>query len=187
MAEKEIKKTEAKLEREYIIPLRDAIARVARYKRANKAVKTIKEFLARHMKVQDRDLNKVKIEKHLNEYIWSRGIRNPPAKIKVKVTMEGDIVKAELAELTEKLKFKMARLEKRNTRAMASAEERKKAAKEEKKEEPTEEKKEETEEKQAAVIEAGAKMEKAASKTMKHSSQDQKKKATTPRRMALQK
>lgn len=112
MAEKE------NLEREYVIPLRNKWKRVPRYKRANKAIKAIKEFLAKHMKVRDRDLNKIKVDTYLNEEIWFRGIRKPPARIKVKAVKEGDVVKAELYELPEKLKYKKAREDKREAKAI---------------------------------------------------------------------
>ena len=73
-----------KLEREYVIPLRREWLKVPEYKRANKAVKAIKEFLVRHMKVYDRDLRKVKIDILLNNELRFRGMRKPPARIKVK-------------------------------------------------------------------------------------------------------
>jgi large subunit ribosomal protein L31e len=79
---KETKPTE-KIEREYTIPLRHRWKIVPTYKRANKAVKAIKEFLVRHMKIRDRDLDKIKVDKYLNEAIWARGIKHPPSKIKV--------------------------------------------------------------------------------------------------------
>ncbi|MEK6835469.1 MAG: hypothetical protein AABX55_00395, partial [Nanoarchaeota archaeon] len=47
----------------------------------------LKEFIARHMKVENRDLNKVKIDKDLNQFMWARGIRKHPHKIKVKVAL----------------------------------------------------------------------------------------------------
>src|SRR3989344_4969514 len=97
-----------KIEREYTISLKEKVRAVPRYKKTNKAVRTIKEFLARHMKVYDRDLNKIKIDKYLNEYLWFRGIRNPPHKVKIKATREGEIVRVELLEFPEKLKFKKA-------------------------------------------------------------------------------
>ena len=106
-------KTSTKLEREYIIPLREKWIRVPRYKRANKAIRIIKEFLVRHMKIRDRDLNKVKVDRFLNEVIWARGIKHPPFKIKVKAIKEGEIVKAELVEIPEKIKNKKLREEKR--------------------------------------------------------------------------
>src|SRR3989344_5410192 len=180
-------KTEAKkeLEREYVIPLRKNWNKVPRYKRANKAIRTIKEFLVRHMKIRDGDLNKVKIDKYLNEFVWLRGIRKPPARVKVKVKKEGDIVKVELAEITKSLEFKKGKLEKREK---AGKKEKTKEDKEEKTpEKPEEQKKEEkkeVEEKKSAVIEAGGKMEKAAAKTMKHQTK-MSKQPKRQRRMAL--
>ena len=50
-----------RIEREYVIPLRIKWKNVPRYKKTNKAIRTIKEFLVRHMKIRDRDLNKIKI------------------------------------------------------------------------------------------------------------------------------
>ena len=170
MEDKETK-TE-KIEREYIIPLREKCRVVPRYKKANKAIKTIKEFLVRHMKIRNRDLKKVKIDKYLNEVVWFRGIKKPPAKIKVKAIKEGDIIKVELFEIPNKLKFKKARLEKRERKAEDKIEKKKDIVKpeektdEEKKE--IEEKKVEEKEKKAAVVEEGKKIEKAAAKQVKH-------------------
>lgn len=76
MAKKEIK-TET-IEREYIIPLREKGRSVPRYKKTPKAIKTVKEFLARHMKIRDRDLNKIKLDRFVNEALWYRGIKKPP-------------------------------------------------------------------------------------------------------------
>ncbi len=183
----EIKKIEEKIEenvkkekvskpseeiREYIIPLRRKIIRTPRYKKTNKAIKSIKEFLARHMKIRDRNLNKIKIDKYLNEFMWSRGIKNPPIKVKVKAFIEGDVVRVELAELPEKLKFKKLRLEKRSAKATDLGEKKAKVP-EEKKEKPEEskeedEKKKDAEEKKAAVVEAGEKMAKDTAKASKH-------------------
>ena len=165
------KKTEPieKLEREYIIPLRHKWKKVPRYKRVNKAIKTIKEFLVRHMKVGDRDLDKVKLDKYLNEFVWKRGIRNPPIKIKVRAIKEGNLVRAELSEMPEKMKFKQARLEKREKEAAEIGKKRKKEEKpEEKTEEKTEEEKQEEKEKAKAVEEAGKELGKAAAKQAKH-------------------
>ncbi len=109
------KKTEAKIEKEeriYVIPLREKCRVVPRYKKTNKAMKTVKEFLVKHMKIRDRDLNKIKIDKYLNEAMWSRGIKKPPHKIKVKAIKQGDIVTAELVDFPDKLKFKKLKEEK---------------------------------------------------------------------------
>ena len=114
-----------KIEREYTIPLRRRYQHVARYKKTPKAVKTIKEFLAKHMKIYDRDLNKIKIDKQLNEYLWFRGIKNPPHKVKIKAVKDGDVVRVELVNLTDKLKFKKAREEKREAKARELVESKK--------------------------------------------------------------
>jgi len=54
----------------YIIPLREA-RRMPRWKRANGAIKDIRKYLAKHMKTDD-----VKIDRSINERVWSRGARN---------------------------------------------------------------------------------------------------------------
>jgi len=176
MAKKTETKTE-KIEREYIIPLRAKVRVVPRYKKTNKAVKTIKEFLVRHMKIRDRDLNKVKIDKYLNEALWFRGIKRPPHKIKVKAIKEGEIVRAELIDMPTKLKFKKTQEEKRLQKAREILEgkkskmEKAKETMEKPAEEQTEEKKIEEKEKKSAVVEVGAKMEKAAAQKAKHATQ----------------
>ena len=115
--EKTKKDSTPKIEREYTIPLREKCRVVPRYKKSNKAIKTIKEFVVRHMGIRDGDLKKVRIDKSLNEEVWARGIRKPPSKVRVKVTKQGDIVIVELANLSTKQKNKLVRLEKRETKA----------------------------------------------------------------------
>ena len=68
----EIKQT---LERTYVIPLKKEWSKVPSYKRTRKAIVAIKEFIARHMRVYDRDLDKIKIDSYLNNEIWARGSR----------------------------------------------------------------------------------------------------------------
>lgn len=114
------------LEREYVIPLRSKYMHVPRYKKTPKAIKTVKEFLARHMKIRDRDLNKIKLDKALNEYLWFRGIKNPPHKVKVKATIDSQgFVRAELVDLPDKLKFKKIREEKMISQAKEAVEKKK--------------------------------------------------------------
>ncbi len=82
----------ASLERTYIIPLRKSVNNAPEYKRAKKAITTIREFLSKHMKATD-----VKIGGVINSLIWERGITNPPGKIKVTATKDAEgVVKAEL-------------------------------------------------------------------------------------------
>ncbi|MCL5018791.1 MAG: 50S ribosomal protein L31e, partial [Candidatus Pacearchaeota archaeon] len=164
MANKKTETKTDKFEREYVIPLRHRWQIVPRYQRTNKAVRTVKEFLVRHMKIRDRDLDKIKVDKLLNEVLWSRGIKNPPSKIKVKAIREGDIVRAELAEPSDKFKFKKAREEKKETSAKEVAKKRKsEKVSEEKADENKDgvEDKKAEEEKKEATIEAQQKIEKA--------------------------
>ena len=114
--EKKTSKTPVKkveLEREYIIPLRKEILKVPAYKRAKKAIKAMKQFLAKHMRVEDRDLRKVKIDMYLNNEVWFKGIKKPLTKVKVIAKKIDGIVYAELAEIPEVVKYTMARHEKR--------------------------------------------------------------------------
>jgi len=87
------KKTSTKtLEHTYTIPLRKEFSKVPKYKRTNKAVKAVKEFLQKHMKSEE-----VKLGKHLNEELWKHGIKNPPHHVKVITKKDKDgVVKAEL-------------------------------------------------------------------------------------------
>jgi len=176
MAKKTEIKTE-KIEREYIIPLREKGRSVPRYKKTPKAVKTVKEFLVRHMKIRDRDLNKIKIDRFVNEVLWFRGIKNPPHKIKIKAIKQGDLVRVELVDIPEKLKYKKIREEKIETKAKETLEKRKsmmQKAKEGFQQKPaeqptqTEEEKREEKEKAKAGAEASEKMKKTAAKAAKH-------------------
>lgn len=151
-------KKEIPVEREYIIPLRKRISTVPRYRRTPKAIKVIKEFIAKHMRVAERDLNKVKIDKWLNQEIWFRGIQNPPNKIKVKAKRDGENVIVTLVDLPDKIKFAKAREDKQKSESEKKKSTQKSMKKEEKpenleernqKEHTEEEKKEETEKEQA--------------------------------------
>ncbi len=164
------------LEREYIIPLRREWLKVPEYKRANKAVKAIKQFLVRHMKIYDRNLRKIKIDILLNNEVRFRGMRKPPAKIKVKAKkFDNDSVRVELAEIPKIIQYKLDReekkkkaTEKKKTEEEKKKEESKKVAEAVKKEEKEEEKgvaeeeKKEKIEKEKSTVEAGLKQQKKA-------------------------
>jgi large subunit ribosomal protein L31e len=191
MAEKKTTKTN-ELAREYIIPLRHRWMIVPRYQKTNKAVKAVKEFLVRHMKIRDRDLDKIKLDKYLNETLWHRGIRNPPSKIKVLAIKEGDIVRVTAVDLPNNIKFKKLREEKVIGTAKKVAEKRKEEKKAEepetgKVEEENDKKKEDEKENKTAVVEAGREMEKAAAKQMKHQPKQNMKQPKHQPRMALEK
>jgi large subunit ribosomal protein L31e len=174
---KEEKKDEKKeegiiLEREYIVPLRIKWKKTPKYKRAPKAIKALKHFLAKHMKVEERDTNKILIDKLLNEEIWFRGIKKPPAKIKVKAKKYSDgKVRVELVDLPEVLKWKVERAKKKEAK---KAEIAKKAAptspeagkaEEDKR---TEEEKAEEKEKEKSMAEKEAKDAKSKAKQQRH-------------------
>lgn len=78
----------------YTIPLR-AIKDIPRYRRADKAITLIRNFLMKHMKVE---ANQVKLHKTINEKIWERGMQKPPSFIRVRAAkFEDGIIEAELA------------------------------------------------------------------------------------------
>ncbi len=65
-------------ERVYTVPLKD-VKKAPTGKRSNKAIRILREFIAKHMKTES-----VIINPEVNERIWMRGIEKPPRKIKVK-------------------------------------------------------------------------------------------------------
>lgn len=80
------------LERTYNIPLRKEFMKAPKYKRTNKAVIAVREFLARHMKSDT-----IIIGSYLNSKLWERGIRRPPHHVKVTAVKDGEgVVTAEL-------------------------------------------------------------------------------------------
>lgn len=79
-------------ERIYTIPLR-AVKKAPRWKRSNRAIREIQEYLQRHTKYEY-----IVLDSTINEKVWERGSQKPPSKIRVKVTEEEDLVRAELVE-----------------------------------------------------------------------------------------
>ena len=49
--------------------------------RAKRAINMVKEFARRHMKMEQ-----IKIEEDLSHLLWSRGIKHPPRKVRVRMT-----------------------------------------------------------------------------------------------------
>ena len=122
------------------IPLRDAW-NSSRKKRANKAVKVIKDYVVRHTKSKI-----VKVSKSLNEEIWTDSSMNPPRKVKVQIFTDKDsgvswteladvvfvkpVTKEEKTKVAEEQKKKAeADIAKKEAEAKKSAEKRKDAAK----------------------------------------------------------
>ena len=56
-----------------------------KYRRTDRVINIIKEFTQRHMQT-----DKVKIDQDLNRHIWSRGKKNPPRKIRLRMVKEDD-------------------------------------------------------------------------------------------------
>ncbi len=123
------------IERTYNVPLRTGFRNTTRYKKTKKAVTTLREFLAKHMKS-----DKILIGKNLNKFLWKHGIKNPPHHVKVTVIKEDDgTVKAEL------LGFKYEHMTKAEKDAVKEKKEKAEKKKEEKKKEPKQETEEKTE------------------------------------------
>ena len=74
------------IERVITVPLK-ATKMAPRSRRAKRAVKEVREFIARHMKAEE---DKVWIDTKLNDKLWERGIQNPPSRISVKATKFDD-------------------------------------------------------------------------------------------------
>ena len=78
MAKKKEEASKKILERVYTIPLRRETLKVPPFKKANKAMKTIKNFISRHMKSEN-----VAVGKYLNLAVWKHGAKNPPHHVEV--------------------------------------------------------------------------------------------------------
>ncbi|MGB0653253.1 MAG: 50S ribosomal protein L31e [Thermoplasmatota archaeon] len=81
------------LERIYTIPLRKA-HHGTRSKRANRAIRDVRNFLTRHMKSED-----IWLDNEVNEALWSRGKFRIPSRIRVRATRFADgVVEVTLPE-----------------------------------------------------------------------------------------
>ncbi|MDA1125109.1 MAG: 50S ribosomal protein L31e, partial [Crenarchaeota archaeon] len=72
------------LERVYTIPLGKVHLSQSQH-RAVRAINMIREFARKHMKTQE-----IKIDEEVAHLIWSKGVRSPPRKIRVKMTKTDD-------------------------------------------------------------------------------------------------
>jgi large subunit ribosomal protein L31e len=83
--EEEIEIVEEKF---YTVNLRD-LWTAPKDKRAPKAVRTLREFVKRHMKVDN-----VKVSNEINQEIWARSIQKPPRKLKIRAVKdkEGQVI-----------------------------------------------------------------------------------------------
>ena len=91
------------MERIFTIPLK-VTRQVPKTKRAPRAIKEIKAFVQKHMGVKgkaadDEEKKDVWIDYRLNELLWSKGIENPPSKVRVKaIRFEDGLIEVSLPE-----------------------------------------------------------------------------------------
>ena len=80
-------------EKIFIIPLGEA-KDATKNRRTRRAAKIVREFLARHMKSEE-----IKLDPKLNEKLWERGAKKPPARVRVKAVKDDEgVVTASLVE-----------------------------------------------------------------------------------------
>ncbi|RJS76200.1 hypothetical protein CW707_00255 [Candidatus Bathyarchaeota archaeon] len=93
--EERIKEEEIVEERIYTVPLRKAWIAPPN-KRAPRAMRILKSFITRHMRLEARkeereeeeESKKLIVSNEVNERIWSRGIEKPPRKIRVRAAKD---------------------------------------------------------------------------------------------------
>ena len=138
------------VERIYTVPLRSEWLKVPKWRRSKRASAALRAFLLRHTKAKE-----VKLSRWVNEEIWESGGKNPPPRIKVKVTKEEDIARVELLELPPRA-LRIAEAEKKKVKEKAKAEkdEKKKLEEEYKKKRKEEKEKLEKLKEQAKVTKA---------------------------------
>ncbi|MAG16385.1 hypothetical protein CMO88_04980 [Candidatus Woesearchaeota archaeon] len=130
-------------EKTYNIPLRKEIMKVQRYKRAKKAVSSVRAYVIKHSKSSD-----VKIGKYLNLKLWEHGIKNVPHMVKVDITKDNKgTVTAELFGAPKEVKKEEPKKPETAVDKVKAAVAGKKEEKEKKTEVKADVKKEETTEK----------------------------------------
>ena len=148
------------LERNYNIPLRIATLKSPYYKKAKKAISTVKIFISKHMKTKE-----VRIGQFLNLKIWEHGMRNPPNLVKVTATKDDKGVV--FVELVGAPKPAPKVEEKKSTGKKSEAKESKSSAAENKVEAEFKEIKEETKVIKEEKAEAAKEIEKEEMKELK--------------------
>lgn len=66
---------------EFTINLHKRLHRISFKKKAPRALREIKAFAGKIMRTED-----VRVEPELNKFIWSKGIRNVPYRVRVKLS-----------------------------------------------------------------------------------------------------
>jgi len=93
----EIPEEEIVEERIYTIPLREAW-RSPRKNRTPRAMRLIRNFIQRHMKIglkvgleeEEEEEGRLIISNEVNEWVWRRGIEKPPRKVRVRAVKDKD-------------------------------------------------------------------------------------------------
>lgn len=91
------------MERVFTIPL-TVTKQVPRTKRAPRAIKEVKEFVRKHMApkgkaAKEEEQKDIWVDYRLNELLWSKGIENPPSKVRVKaIRFEDGLIEVSLPE-----------------------------------------------------------------------------------------
>ncbi len=76
----------------FIVPLKYP-PKMASYKRAERSVREVRKYLARHTKTQPEDIH---IDSSINQLIWARGGKHVPPRIRVRaMKFEDGVVEAE--------------------------------------------------------------------------------------------
>lgn len=95
------------VKRDYTIQLSKRVHKQQFKKRAPRAIKEIRKFAQKAMGTQD-----VRIDSGLNKFVWKTGIKNPPTRVRVRLSRkrnedeEADEKLYTLAELVEVSSFK---------------------------------------------------------------------------------
>jgi len=124
-----------KLERIYTVNLSGAYDYI-RTKRARRAVKMLREYLARHFKVV---VENVKLSETVNSYVWRDSMQKPPRRVKVRGVKEDDIVHIYMhdEEQTKKVKADKKKQKDDSKKANLDKKAKKQSAKKEEKKEPS--------------------------------------------------
>jgi large subunit ribosomal protein L31e len=75
------------------INLRKELAKARRVKKANRIMTLVREKIQKMFKGLE-----VKIDKSVNQEVWKRGAKNPPAKLRLKLVKDEKSVKVELGK-----------------------------------------------------------------------------------------
>jgi large subunit ribosomal protein L31e len=85
MAEKKASKDKPAEERLLTVPLRREWLKATMNRRARRSITAIRSHISRHMNVPEAD---IRISARLNDSIWIRGAGRPPARIRLKASLD---------------------------------------------------------------------------------------------------